>query len=742
MIEQGIDSSAILGLTFTNKAAGEMRLRLERLVGINQVWLGTFHGFCVRLLRRYARLVGLPENFSIYDVDDAAACLKKAAEEAQFELTHTPLSSLTQRISFFKNRLITPEILEAEALSSDEYQLAKVYPFYQRALLRNGAVDFDDLLMHTATILRQNLDLRQQLDQRFRYVMVDEYQDTNLAQYVILRHLCVDFPNLAATGDPDQSIYGWRGANSKNVSSLEHDYRDLQIIRLEENYRSTPEILSAADCLIQYNQYRKPKQLVPSRPAGQKVRLAIYPTARAEAEDIADQIMALTTQGDHSLADFGILYRTNAHSRLLEQAMLRRQLPYQLVGGFRFYLRKEIKDLVAYLLLTYNPDDDIALQRIINVPPRGIGKQTLLRISQVASARRLSLLDAVRAVVAEKKLSAKITAGLTQFLELYDDLARKTAGPLLELLLAILERTDYREYLAKQKGEDINSAELLQNIDELLADAQDLDQDTTEDRPALERFLETVALQADTDKLNLGQPLVTLMTLHAAKGLEFPFVFITAVEENILPHSRSKDDPTQLEEERRLLFVGVTRAQDRLQISYAKSRGFNNSSGSGVPSSFLLELPRHEMQIVDHTDSQQYDEYADGVGFEDCFDQSTGKFDELSQLEHADSADVYYDDDCQLPPEELKQRLLKKARSAVGRKLSTGAQVAEAKQWHRFNKGVMVQHPELGSGEIIASSGQGPKRAVTVYFFESSQERTYRVSHAPLTIQPGPPPLR
>ncbi|MFO0940783.1 MAG: UvrD-helicase domain-containing protein [Pirellulales bacterium] len=738
MIEQGIDSAEILGLTFTNKAAGEMRQRLDRLVGPNQVWLGTFHGFCVRLLRRYARLVGLPENFSIYDVDDSLACLKQAATEAQFEFTHTPLSSLAQRISFFKNRLITPEILESEALSNNEYQVAKVYPYYQRALLSNGAVDFDDLLMHTATFLRQYPELREQLDRRFRYVMVDEYQDTNLAQYVILRHLCVDNRNLAATGDPDQSIYGWRGANPKNISSLERDYSDLHVIRLEDNYRSTPEILSVADFLIQHNDYRKHKKLVPSRPGGPKVRLVIYPTAREEADDIADQILALTSQGEHQLSDFGILYRTNAQSRLLEQAMLRRQLPYQLIGGFRFYLRREIKDLVAYLQLVFNPQDDVSLQRIINVPPRGIGKQTLAKIGQIASARNQSMLEAVRIVVEQKTLGPRPTAALREFLELHDQLSRQSANSLLELLQLTLEKTNYREYLANQKGTDFDSAELLQNIDELLADAQELDNDQSDDRPAIERFLESVALQADTDRLALGQAKVTLMTLHAAKGLEFSSVYITAVEENILPHSRSKDDPMQLEEERRLLFVGITRAQDRLQLSYAKSRGFGGSSGSGVPSSFLMELPKQELQIIDHTDRMPSgDHYGNGAGFEDYFDSGSANYDETSQVSDDDDyVHEDFDELSQLPADESLQRRMKKAKQVSRGKISMGSQLAAGqKPWERFRKGVLVNHPDLGSGEIISTTGHGPKRSVTVYFFDSHKEVTYRLSHAPLELQ-------
>ncbi len=737
MIDQGIQSSDILGLTFTNKAAGEMRQRLDRLVGDNRVWLGTFHGFCVLLLRRYARLVGLPENFSIYDVDDSQACLKQAAAECQFELTHTPISSLAQKISFFKNRLITPEILESEALSNVEYQIAKVYPYYQRALLSNGAVDFDDLLMHTATLLRQFPELREQLDRRFRYVMVDEYQDTNLAQYVILRHLCVDYRNLAATGDPDQSIYGWRGANPKNVSCLERDYSELHVIRLEDNYRSTPEILSVADCLIQFNEHRKHKQLVPSRPTGQKVRLAVYPTARAEADDIADQILTVTSQGDHRLSEFGILYRTNAQSRLIEQALLRRQIPYQLIGGFRFYLRKEIKDLVAYLLLVYNPQDDVALQRVINVPPRGIGKQTLARIGQVASARSLSLLEAVRIVVAEKTLGSKATASLRQFIELYDALSHKSAGSLLELLQTTIDETAYREYLLKQNSNDTDPSELLQNIDELLADAQELDQDTIDDRPALEKFLETVALQADTDRLSLGQEMVTMMTLHAAKGLEFANVFITAVEENILPHSRSKEDPTQLEEERRLLFVGITRAKDRLQLSYAKTRGFGGSSGTGVPSSFLMELPKQDLQIVDHTDHMNSgDDFGGGAGFDDYFESDAGSFDDVSQLTDDEDSYVEYDEHCQIPPDEMQRKSMKQAQKSMQGRISVGSQLAESqKRWDRYKKGALVNHPEMGSGEILSASGHGPKRSVTVYFFDSSQEVTYRLSHANLELQ-------
>ncbi len=743
MIETGIDPRNIVALTFTNKAAGEMRSRLERLVGPNQVWLGTFHGFCVRLLRRYARLAGLPENFSIYDTDDSESALKAAVQEAKFELTHVSIGTLRNRISYFKNRLVTPEILQAEALSSDEYQVGQVYPYYQQQLLRSGAVDFDDLLLHIATLLRSNPEIRQQLDERCQYVMVDEYQDTNLAQYVIVRHLCVDYPHLAATGDPDQSIYGWRGANLKNVTHLERDYPDLKVIRLEDNYRSTPEILSVADCLIQNNTFRKSKNLLPSRQSGNSVRLSIYPTARSEAEDIVDQIVTLTEEGDHRLSDFGVLYRTNAHSRLIEQALLRRQIPYQLIGGFRFYLRKEIKDLVAYLLLVHNPDDNVALQRAINTPPRGIGKQTVAKLNAYAVSEQISMLEACRVGSASGLLSKRAGSAVAGFLKIYDQLCSIVHGPLLDLLQTTVELTKYREHLIKLGGGIEEDSEVTSNLDELLAEVSELDLEADDEHPALETFLEFAALQADTDRLSTDQDIVTLMTLHAAKGLEFPCVYIMAVEENILPHVRSKDDPLAVEEERRLLFVGITRAQDRLQLSYAKSRGFSGQ-GSGVPSSFLMELPRAEMQIHDMTDEYR-ETYDQSIGGSATYDTGELGWDEANQLEVSSSSEdellqEEFDDACQLPPEELRQRLLRSVnRKSRGRKMMIGSEMEQSSggsdDWSSFKQGCFVTHERFGSGEIISASGNGAKRAVTVNFFSDGSRRTFRLSHVALKIQ-------
>lgn len=738
LIEQGISPQSMVALTFTNKAAQEMRTRVEQLVGGCEVWLGTFHGFCVRLLRRYARLVGLPENFNIYDVDDAQAALKAAIQKSNFELTHISLGALANRISFYKNRLITPEILEAEALSSEEHTLSRVYPYYQQELLHNAAVDFDDILMHIATLLRSHPELRAEWDERLQYVMVDEYQDTNLAQYVIIRHLCVDHPNLAATGDPDQSIYGWRGANAKNVTNLERDYPALKLVRLENNYRSTPEILSAADYLIQHNEYRKPKQLVPSRDPGSPVRLVSYASARDEAEDIADQIAAIVDH-DGQYSDFGVLYRTNAQSRLFEQALMRRQIPFQLIGGYRFYLRKEIKDLVAYLLLVNNPEDDVALMRAINSPPRGIGKQTLAKIRAHADAQSLSMLDACRECAAGGQVSKRAAGAVRAFLKILDQLGSLVHGPLVDLLQTTIELTHYREYLAKQQKQSETQSDVSANLDELLAEAHEIDQEPTEEQTPLERFLEFAALNAETDRLDSQQDVVTLMTLHAAKGLEFRHVYIAAVEENILPHSRSKDDLLELEEERRLLFVGITRAEETLQLSYAKSRGFS-SQGSGVPSSFLLELPRLEMQVIDRAGGY-------GGAFMRQPGGSMGRaggdpWDELSQLtefEADENAAVDWDD-CQLPPEELASRLRgtqSSSGSASGR-LRVAADMAmedeDDGEFADFRVGCVVSHPEFGSGEIVAVSGRSAKRSATILFFDDDARRTFRLSHVTLEI--------
>ncbi|RMF41426.1 MAG: AAA family ATPase [Planctomycetota bacterium] len=732
MVDQGIPPGRIVGLTFTNKAAQEMRQRVQRLVGRSDVWLGTFHGFCVRLLRRYARLVGLAENFTIYDADDSLALLKQVVAACDVQLTHHTPAQLAQRISFYKNRLVTPEVIQSQELAASEHLAAEIYPQYQRMLLRHGAVDFDDILMHVALLLRGHPEVRAELDARWPYLMVDEYQDTNLAQYVILRHLKIDHPHLAVTGDPDQSIYGWRGANIKNIAYLERDYPDLRTVRLEENYRSTAPILAVADFLISHNEMRKPKQLIPARGGGAAVRLAIYATGRQEAEDVVQQIEMAVEQEGRELRDFGILYRTNAQSRLFEQALVRRQIPYQLIGGFRFYQRKEIKDLMAYLLLLYNPQDDVALQRAINVPPRGIGKQTLEKLRDWAARGGVSMLESCRRL-AGGTLRGRAGKAVQGFVDLFDGLVPLVHGPAAELLEAVIDRIGYREFLAGKSGEDGDEA--IENLDELLQEARELDDSAHEEQPALERLLEGFALQSDVDSMQSGGDCVTLMTLHAAKGLEFPVVFIVAVEENILPHARAKDDPLGIEEERRLLFVGLTRARDALQVSYARQRGFSGQGGGGVPSSFLMELPRGDMQIRDLSEpvetwsSAEFDETLDGGGetWDDLCQDDGASID----LAAADGGDWEL---CQLPPEEIAARLRRSDESTTRRQgpatMRNRSPLGPAKP----RPGCIVRHAKYGSGRVVRLSGSGTRQTVTVDFGDGIQ-RTFRVDHAPLTVE-------
>ncbi len=775
LLEQGISPYSILALTFTNKAAQEMKGRLRNLCGDEPVWLGTFHGYCARFLRRYGRMVGISENFSIFDADDAKRAMQHAIAAAEVSLTHLNIGDIAKGVSGLKNRVVTPEMMQGEHQSSSDKVLAKVYPAYQKFLLQNNAVDFDDLLMHTASILRSNPDLRSELDFKHRYILVDEYQDTNLAQYLIVRSLSVEYPNLNVTGDPDQSIYGWRGADISNILNFERDYPNVVTVRLEQNYRSTPEVLSIADALISCNTRRKAKQLIPTRESGVPVKLYSYASARDEADNIADQIVAAVLAKTAKPKDFAILYRTNAHSRLLEAALLRRRLNYQLIGGFRFYHREEIKDLLAYLRLVHNPTDDISFERIVNVPTRGLGDKSLSKVTELAHSRNVPMLVALRAVVEHGLMSKKATSGARQFLALYDDLMYLSRGPLSVMIQQLVAKTDYVKYLSARKTETPDES-IQGNINELIADAAEVDRQDV-DGNAIERFLEQVTLISDADGITDNENKVTLMTLHSAKGLEFDNVFIIAVEQEILPHKRSMYDAAQMEEERRLFFVGITRAKNRLQLSIAKSRGFGNSRMS-CPSSFLMELPRAEMEIVDLSEPfVGDDDFSDGD-----FDTSHGddwesqsflhqrkeakgitnnrkqpKIEssvdwEVSQESAVTSSDMDVllddlgDDDVPAAASSSSKELgtFAKKLESLNRKIPTGALKTAAQVTaamtpdgipvDRFEAGDMVMHPSYGPGTIMSVEGRGLRRMARVVFLEG-ESKSFQLSKARLTFK-------
>jgi DNA helicase II / ATP-dependent DNA helicase PcrA len=721
MLDQGISPQNLLALTFTNKAADEMKARLARLAPNRPVWMGTFHRFCARLLRQYGSLVGLAENYTIFDSDDAAKQLKLAIEEARVELTHATPDAIAAQISWAKNNLVLPDQYESKAGSAVGHLVKQIYPVYARRLLQANAVDFDDLLLHVAHLLRENSEVRHDLDARYRYIMVDEYQDTNFAQYAIIRALSIDHPNLAVTGDPDQSIYGWRGANLNNILDFERDYPKVTVVKLEQNYRSTKAILRVADALIVNNRKRKQKDLFTENEEGVPVRLVAYPSQKDEADHIAESIAVAVREGGRKPRDFAVFYRMNALSRQIEQAFMEHGLPYQIVHGLEFYQRKEIKDVIAYLHVLNNPAVDVPLLRIINTPTRGIGKATIDRLREHASRYSITLLEACRECGMIESISKKSAVSVAKFVSLMDRIASHVHEPLEAILGHVLAESGYREALSHSDNEE--DQDRLANIEELLTAAREFDEQHPEGS-TLEQFLEHSSLVADTDAFASESDKVTLMTLHAAKGLEFPCVYIVAAEHGILPHERSKDHPDKLEEERRLLFVGITRAEEELSISYAHYRSFRGRQWPAIPSPFLMELPREQMESLEAM-AQPRSSFA----WNEEGDISFPTDEEVSQVAPDDDA-AYFQDEAAVQ--------VKRKGEPKFSPLKTAAEMLVEQATPRispqaFHQGMTVQHPEYGYGEIVAMSGSGPKRIATVKFFEDpTQEKKFRLLLSPL----------
>lgn len=725
LISEGIRPRQILALTFTNKAAEEMQLRLDRLVPQQQVWMGTFHRFCARLLRTYAPMVGLAENFSICDSDDSRKLLNDTVREMDLEITHVTPEQIGREISAAKNSLVAPESYTPRPGDPLGAIVKEVYAAYQQRLVIANAVDFDDLLLHVATMLQRNPELRHTLDDRYRYIAVDEYQDTNFAQYAIVRALSQDFPNLAATGDPDQSIYGWRGANLDNILDFEHDFPNVHVVRLEQNYRSTKSILRIADGLISHNVRRKKKSLFTENPEGDPVRLIEYPTCRDEAEQIAQFIAEEVESGRRRARDFAIFYRVNSLSRTLEGALRSAGVPYQIIRGLEFFQRKEVKDIVAYLQLINNPRNDVAFRRIINTPPRRIGKATIDRLVDHAQRYKLPLMDAAREAGLIEALSKRAASNVAAFVAMYDRLGLSAAEPVEEVVGRVITETGYGEWL--KQSEQAEDEERLANVHELLNDAREFDMQNPGDAP-LEAFLEERTLASDIDEWEVEVDRVSLMTLHAAKGLEFPVVFIVAVEQHFIPHNRSQEDAAMLEEERRLLFVGITRAEEQLQLSMAHYRFLQGSRRMMVPSSFLMDIPRDEMEIhqppravfgehrsSDDGDYAQVDIHADD---EQNWDQSL-ESEAFSPEQEASQLTPDLD-------EEAASQMMTAA-EMLGETVALEPVDPEV-----FSLGMVVQHPKLGLGKIVALSGNNTRRSATVQFFTSPRERKFVLAHSDL----------
>jgi len=723
LVEQGIPPRQILALTFTNKAAEEMKTRLQVLSPGGRVWIGTFHRFCARLLRQYSSLVGLEENYTIFDADDSKRLLKMVLADMPEEKQLFAVDGIARSISWAKNQLMTPADYTPEH-SQLGYAAAKVYKKYQERLIASNGVDFDDLLVHVAVMLRENPELRASLDERYRYILVDEYQDTNLAQYAIVRALSIDYPNLAVTGDPDQSIYGWRGANLTNILEFENDYPEVHVVRLEQNYRSSKSILRVADSLIVYNQRRKHKDLYTENDEGKPVRLSVFPTQQEEAQTIAAEIADAVQSGRRKARDHAVFYRTNALSRTLENAMRLYGVPYQIVNGVEFYHRKEIKDVLAYLQLINNPQNDVALARIINTPTRGIGKTTIDRLAKHAARYGITLLAAAREAGLIETIPKRSATAVAKFVAMYDRLSLHAAAPVEEIMGHLLSETQYADILKAPDADE--DQDRLANIEELLTAAREFDEMHPVDSP-LEAFLEQAALVNDTDEWETENDKVTLMTLHAAKGLEFPVVHIVAVEQGLIPHERNKDDPDKLEEERRLLFVGITRAEQELQLSMAASRSFRGQRWPTVPSPFLMELPRDEMELRELGAARlASSRWAADDNNDDFFDPGPEQDIETFDDAVADE-EVSFDFGANQP-----QRIGTAADMLDGQ--PAAAEVATSDQRfppESFRQGMTVIHPEYGPGKIAALSGPADKRVASINFAAAGLKKL-RLDFAPL----------
>ncbi len=606
--ERGVQPQEIMAITFTNKAAKEMKERVDKLIGPRSkaMWVMTFHSACVRILRREAKRLGFPSSFSIYDQADSQRLMAMVCRELDLDPKRYPPRSFSAQVSNLKNELVDYDTAAGKAQTHLERTLAEAYRLYQQRLTEAGAMDFDDLIMMTVALFQLFPDVAEHYRRRFRHVMVDEYQDTNHAQYMLIRELvglpevrtadgdlvregAVEPAELCVVGDADQSIYAFRGATIRNILEFERDYPDARTILLEQNYRSTQTILSAANAVISRNESRKPKNLWSDQGAGPKIVGYVADNEHDEAMFVAQEVDRLSDDEGVTPGQVAVFYRTNAASRVFEEIFIRTGLPYKVVGGVRFYERKEVRDLLAYLRVLANPGDTVSLRRVLNVPKRGIGDRAEAMVEAFASRERISFWEGLRRVDEAPGLATRSLNAIKEFVALLDDLRGKEL-PISELAEEVLTSTGYRTEL--ENSGDPQDESRLENLNELISVAQEFEEANPDG--TLVDFLEQVSLVADADQIPEGEDhegVVTLMTLHTAKGLEFPVVFLTGMEDGVFPHMRSLGEPRELEEERRLAYVGITRAQQRLYLSRAAIRSSWGSPAFNPASRFLAEVP-------------------------------------------------------------------------------------------------------------------------------------------------------
>ena len=597
--ELGVNSWNIMAITFTNKAAGEMKERVENLVGVgsDSIWVTTFHSTCVRILRRYADRIGYDNNFAIYDTDDQKTVMKEVCKRLQIDTKQLKERTILGAISSAKDELISPPEYELNAAGDYRKQkIASAYREYQETLRKNNAMDFDDLIMKTVELFKTDQEVLASYQKRFKYIMVDEYQDTNTAQFELIRLLAAGTRNLCVVGDDDQSIYKFRGANIRNILDFEKVYPEAVVIRLEQNYRSTQNVLDAANAVIRNNTGRKEKTLWTDHGNGNRIHFRQFDNAYEEAEFVADDIAGKKRNGIADYGDCAVLFRTNAQARLLEERFVVEGIPYNVVGGVNFYARKEIKDLLAYLKTIDNGRDDLAVKRIINIPKRGIGAATIAKVQDYADLHEISFYEALCQADEVTGLTSKTAEKLKPFVNLINVFRSKVDFyGIKELLEDVIETTGYVKELEASDEEDAEAR--IENIDELISKAAAFEE--THDQPTLGEFLEEVALVADIDNVEEGNNRVLLMTIHSAKGLEFSHVYMTGMEDGIFPSYMTivSDDPDEIEEERRLAYVGITRAKEDLTLCYAKMRMVRGETQMNAVSRFVREIP---MELMDN----------------------------------------------------------------------------------------------------------------------------------------------
>ena len=668
LLEHGVPPYRILAITFTNKAAREMRERVDALIGdaAQDVWLSTFHSFCARFLRMEL------EHYGRY-----------AKNFVNIDEKHTAPGAVQTHISDAKNRLLDVAAFTAQATDFFAEQVAKIYALYQSKLQENNALDFDDLLMLTVELLTKNEELRAKYQKKFQYILVDEYQDTNGAQYAITKLLAAEHRNICVVGDADQSIYGWRGADMRNIMNFEKDYPEATVILLEQNYRSTKNILAAANAVIENNLTRKKKELWTDNPTGDRITIYEGATEKNEASYIVREVERLHTMFHVKYGDIAVLYRTNAQSRNIEEAFYATGVPYAMVGSVRFYDRREIKDIIAYLRVIYNPRDTLSLLRIINVPRRGLGPTSIARMMETAEEYRISLFEVItdaQLLSMIPKLSAKVKLALEEFAAMvFTFMGQLGTRPIHEIVEDVIETSGYAAALEEEKKED--NRDRLENLREFISVAKNFDDGAAEGENGLADFLAQIALISDVDQTEQSDGTVTLMTFHAAKGLEFPAVFMAGMEEGLFPHSRTLLDDTEIEEERRTCYVGITRAERRLYLTYARQRTIYGRTEMSRPSRFLAEIPE---ELVEHRE-------ADFFGGADLRAPSNIWGERSTRTERKRY----------MPPPQHT--------AADGSVIRPDASAA-------FQAGDAVRHSKWGDGRIVAISGSGEDAELSIAF--------------------------